>query len=612
MKNKISTKIIASILLCSIIISAVIGITATNVATREIKEEAFNRIESIAESKGNEFSIQVEKSENAVKEYAQIISDGVDTSKLSSGEYIDSIEKKFGPFAKSVGISNNRIIGLYINFNPEITGGKAHDIAYYYDKNSKEADVFYDSYKADEYFEGNAELSWYYQAVKAKEGVWAKPYIDPKSDNTKMISYTMPVYKNDKLIGVAGIDISFEELQNMILDTKVYDTGNAFLLDKDFNFIVEKNVSSNENFNTMRDGAYKDAVDEIKNKKKSFVEINIQGEKTVLGYFTLENGDIVGVRVPTSEVLHSISSLKAVMLTVVVVGLILAGILGLYISRKISKPIEMATDSMKKLAKLDLSDGGEDFDSLLSNKDETGLMIESLIAQRYELLEIVKALRWNSYQIMEDTNTICDAEADTVHSISMITKVMEQLSEKACYQTEKVMNVSTKVDNITREIKDSIEDISKIEENSKIIEEIREKGRESLKQLSERFEANIKDVNITENTNDNAYNVIVEEAKNIIEVSNEVIDGIGKAASNAIKEIEGFAADLNKLNDDKGDMIGSLEEISQLTEEVTLSVENVTASIEEQESAMRSTAERTTELKNVSKALEDMVNKFKI
>ncbi|MCH3963293.1 MAG: cache domain-containing protein [Clostridium sp.] len=57
---------------------------------------------------------------------------------------------------------------------------------------------------------------------------------------TSMISYTEPIYLKNQLVGVAGIDMSFDDLKKLILSTKLYDTGNAFLLSNNYDFLVDK------------------------------------------------------------------------------------------------------------------------------------------------------------------------------------------------------------------------------------------------------------------------------------------------------------------------------------------------------------------------------------
>lgn len=132
MRGKISAKIIACVVACSIIISAVVGVTGIKGATSVIKKEAYDKISSIAESRGNEYSIEIQKTENTVKEYAKVIADAIDMSSVSEGDYMDGFQEKFAPLTKSIGLSNKGIVGLYINFNPELTAGEIpYDLAYY-------------------------------------------------------------------------------------------------------------------------------------------------------------------------------------------------------------------------------------------------------------------------------------------------------------------------------------------------------------------------------------------------------------------------------------------------------------------------------------------------
>src|SRR5690349_4348920 len=101
LKNKISNKIILCVVVCSVLISAVVGITAIKGSTSAIKQEAYGKISSIAESRGNEYSIEIQKTENTVKEYAQIISDNIDISKVNDDKYMNGFERQFASLTNS-------------------------------------------------------------------------------------------------------------------------------------------------------------------------------------------------------------------------------------------------------------------------------------------------------------------------------------------------------------------------------------------------------------------------------------------------------------------------------------------------------------------------------
>lgn len=695
MKNRISTKIITCVVLCSILISAVVGITGIKISTSVIKNEAYDKISNIAKSRGNEYSIEIQKTENTVKEYAKIISDSIELSKINDIDYMNSFEEKFSSLTKSIGLSNKGIVGLYINFNPELTGGeKPYDLAYYNDGNSEDGEVFINSYTMEDYDENNEDLSWYYKPIKVKEGVWSKPYVDPESNNIKMISYTMPVYKDNQLVGVAGLDISYENLEKMILGTRLYDTGNAFLLDKDYTFLVDKDKTPENNLNMMEDGRYSYVVEDIESKKDSVLELDFEGEKTVIGYYKLSNGQIMGVRVPKDEVLKSMRDLTFIMTAVIAVGLVVSIALALYISRKISRPIEIATKFIQKISQLDLTANDENLNFMISNKDETGLMMESLLMQRDELIKIVKVLKSNSLEVLEHTDIISTAGNETVESVALISTTMEELSGRAEEQSKEVGNGLNKLNNLAREIEEIVESISKLEQYSVDMETVKEQGVESINILSEKLDENVEAamsvgdnidalliksnligeaINIissisrqtgilalnasiesakagqsgkgftviaeeirklaeksAESTNeiqdvveqiqneislgkanmDNSK-VAFEEANKVMTISRESFNDIGESVNNTMKQIKSLAVNMKKVDEDKKDVLLSIEEISAITEEFAISVENVTKNINKQEVAMENTSERTEELKEVSKVLSDVVKKFK-
>jgi methyl-accepting chemotaxis protein len=357
-------------------------------------------------------------------------------------------------------------------------------------------------------------------------------------------------------------------------------------------------------------------------------------------------------------------------------------------------PVETATNFMEKLAKLDLTVSEYNFEKMVLNKDETGLMIKSLIHQRDELLKIVKVLKKNSLQVLNDTDIISTAENETVESITMISNVMEQLLERAGEQASEVRKGSFKLNTLADKIEKSVESISELAKNSMDMEKMQEDGSRSLEELSEEVKRNIRaasngsgsvdeiiinsnlveeligtiremseEANYlvrdilteTEKSEENAkasevvkkvikltaksaefaskaqdilVNIqkelrigkkkidksrdVFHEINEIMAVSIEAFKNIGKSTNDTMIQIENIAIIIYELNEDKDEVLESFEEISLLTEEVAVSVENVTANIAEQEVAMKSTSERTTELKKVSEALGDVVEKFKI
>lgn len=138
LKKKISTRIVAAIVFCSILISAIVGTSSILKSSIIIKKEAKDKLLDIASSRGNEYSIQTIKVENTVDELSGIILSSMDISKVKDNNYMSTYENQLVNLIKSLGDSNKGITGLYFSFDPQFTGGNnTYDIAYSYNDTKK-------------------------------------------------------------------------------------------------------------------------------------------------------------------------------------------------------------------------------------------------------------------------------------------------------------------------------------------------------------------------------------------------------------------------------------------------------------------------------------------
>jgi len=455
MRLRIDTKIIIAILFCSILLSVVIGTSTILRSTEIIKNEVKDKILQIALSRGNEFTIQTSRIENTVIELSGLVLDSIDFSKVKNDQYMTEYLDTMSSIVKSLGDYNKGIVGLYVNFDPLFTSGTtAYDIGYTYDEMTKTSEVVLNGYTLDEFFETNEDLSWYYEPVKAKKGVWSMPYVDSVS-GVNMISYTMPFYYKEALVGVVGIDLSFESLRSLILDTKVYESGYAFLLNNDFTYMVDAKFTSEDNLGTISNGRYVSLTEEISTKRESVNELMFEGEKSIIGYNTLPSGLIIGVIVPSSEVLTSIQQLSFNIIIVIILGIIVSLVVGILLSRNITSPLNHALKQLKIISQGDFTrDLTQQF---LHRKDEVGeivLMVSQLQISLKLLLESVKSEALN---IEDDINTVTKnvfALNKNIDAVSENTDSLAATMEQAAASTETM-------ETQTYEIEHAIESISK-------------------------------------------------------------------------------------------------------------------------------------------------------
>ena len=118
------------------------------------------------------------------------------------------------------------IVGFYLRFEPELVEDEY--AGFYAGKANFDAAQFVEKDPAE--LTGWSGEEWY--SLPAKNGVpiWLSPYICFDSDDgLEIISYVAPIFVDNVFIGVAGVDVSFEYVTDMVGNISVYDNGFAYL-----------------------------------------------------------------------------------------------------------------------------------------------------------------------------------------------------------------------------------------------------------------------------------------------------------------------------------------------------------------------------------------------
>lgn len=262
--------------------------------------------------------------------------------------------------------STRGAVAVYLRFNPEIAPSNT---GLFYSKSNRNQEMLeQENTDFSRYSEGEMKtLEWYQQPVEAGEPVWMAPYNNGKIAE-RVISYVMPLYQEDTLIGVVGMDILFDDIVQEINAIEIYDTGYAYMLDKNHEMIyhplgeeicpVEHNHEEWEAFVGQLE------EDEQRNYVFTYED---KGQQSKMTYCNLENGMRLVVTAPTAETDQLKEDLEKSMMVSVVLISIFCILITIAYTQTIVKPLKELTKAAKQVA-----EGNLEVTLLNQSHDEVG------------------------------------------------------------------------------------------------------------------------------------------------------------------------------------------------------------------------------------------------
>lgn len=590
-KNNISKKITISIVLICFFIASLIGVISIYKSKAIIKSEAEQALLQTAENKAKEFDKFFLEDELDVRNIELMIKNTVDINKIKeSKNYMQGYQDMISPIIKSIAESTANVEGLYVYFDPNLTK-EAYSVWYTRGNGGFELQP---QATLDEFNESESNMEWYYSAVKNKTAAWGEPYFD-KDLNKTVISYSMPIYANETLIGAIGVDVSIDSLKESVSKIKVFDNGYAFLVDKDLGFLAHKTFNSEESLDKVQNGEFKVVAEDMLKKDSNTLYYNENKEARLLSYSKLNNGFIISFSVSESDLFKDINGLKVFIILVVLVAAVLSIGVAILIGRRISTPIVKVTELVNTTANLDLRDNSS-YDYLAENKDETGDIARAVGSLRQSLREIVSVIKENSGTTFELSKEIAKSSEDTIGSIETISKAVDELSQGAQEQAIKSQEGSEKLALLSEDIVEAARIGEVVKGDTEKTNRISKEGAKAINVLSDKIKVN--------------YEVTTTVSKNV-----EVLSSKSATIEGIINTIQGIAEQTNLLalnasieaaragESGKGFAVVA-EEVRKLSEQTTSSAKEIETMIQDMKIEVELTLNSMENLMNTSKEAE--------
>ena len=198
------------------------------------------------------------------------------------------------------------------------------------------------------------ENSDYYQIPKATErDVLTEPYF---YEGVFMVSYVSPIIKNGEFVGIGGVDVSLEYVDEVVSKVRTFDTGYAFMVSNEGTLLshpTHKDWIGKKNlYDFSREELRKASSDIRKGVGGRLETIDPTTGKTVIMFYEpVEAGDFSFILVvPKEEMLAGVTDLQNRLLIISAISILFMAVLAYMIARSITGPIDEIVEDFKNIA----------------------------------------------------------------------------------------------------------------------------------------------------------------------------------------------------------------------------------------------------------------------
>ena len=433
------------------------------------------------------------------------------------------------------------------------------------------------------YDESDVEhVGWYYLPVQAKEAIWMSPYMN-ENINIYMISYVVPLFAEDGTsIGIVGMDIDFSQITDLVDETKVYQSGYAFLTDASAAVMYHKNADEGTKLSDLDSSLSKSAdfIGDDGNQGKT-MDYSYKNVNKKFAFYNLDNGMKLVLTAPVSEIYAEAYGLAKLIIIAMIVAFVLSVVIGVIIGTGMTRPIRQLTAVIEQTAELDFrptKDGGK----LRKQKDEIGNMATKIHIMRKKLREMMGDLQ-QTQQVLEgnaeDLNHLMKQNSAYAEDNSAATQElaagMEETSANAAHIVKNVGIMRESSDNIQRLAEDGEKNSGQIQERAGEMERISTESRHKTDQMYAVMKQKT-DAAVEQAKSVQKINALTDNIKQISSQTNLLALNANIEAARAGEAGRGFAVVASEIGDLATQTLDTVSTIDEIVGEVNSSVSNMT------------------------------------
>ena len=365
-----------------------------------------------------------------------------------------------GKFINDLGVQSPHARSLFIVFNPEHFGTKSVFMVGFRRADEKSLYVYMDSVgagPAELIDRKNPETAWFWTPLDSGGEYWGD--LRKAEEGFDEVLYTMPVKMGDQTAAVVGISFDFAFVHETLNAVKVYDTGYAFLMNRELRFLHHPTLKfDGPTIREVSGGSLAPFADQFLTQKSGRFSYVYEGEEKTMAFQGLTNGYIAAAAATTAESLSAEGAMRRAVYIGIIAVLVVASIVVVLFSRSLARPLRAAAERARYVA-------------------ETGDLTASVEADTS-----IEEIR----NVADAVNRMISGTAGTVREIlESASKVLARAEDMSAASEQSSASVQEVIGLVGKVSKNTHDTVSAIEEANAGVEEVASASQAGAKAAAE-------------------------------------------------------------------------------------------------------------------------------
>ena len=348
----ITKKISLMAALCSFVSAAAVGVLSMTNSQRYLSEDAAAILTTMEGNVSSEIDASLDKIALSVDSLADVALGGLTDLNAfkTDNAYVQSFTDSIEQSLISLATNTEGAICAYIRYNPDFTEPTS---GLFLTRNST-SEAFQSVTPTDFSIYDKTDMAhvgWYYTPVNNGKPTWMNPYLN-ENVGIYMISYVVPLISGGESIGIIGMDIDFTTIENVSMESDIYDSYSPMILDAD-NVIMYSPLAEFGTELSALDGKGTLAKALAENDSGS-AELPVNGVNKSAAFSRLKNGMALVTMVDKSELWAGSKKLAIMICGTILFIAAISVAAAMFFSRRMTKPVKALNDAARRIAAGDL------------------------------------------------------------------------------------------------------------------------------------------------------------------------------------------------------------------------------------------------------------------